>query len=107
MNIDAIYSAQSWNNVQKTTNTANTTTEVPSVTDTPAAGGGNSEGEEKTTTKITTNAEGDTIMLFMQGDKVIKTIKLGNTGQTPTNNDQQQYVDNGSIDIGSMLNSGV
>lgn len=111
MSIDAINSAQSWASVApiSTTNNAEKTA-VPSVENVGASGSGNSSNEEELTTKITTATDGQTIMIYMRGNEVVKTVKLGNSGPTLENlkaGPEQQYVENGTSDIGSVLNSSV
>lgn len=112
MSIDAINSAQSWASVAPTSTTNNAEkTAVPSVENVGASGSGNSSNEEEElTTKITTATDGQTIMIYMRGNEVVKTVKLGNSGPTLENlkaGPEQQYVENGTSDIGSVLNSSV
>lgn len=107
MNINSISTL--WNSIETTaavskTSSATETTKPESTSGT----GGSSSGSEETTTKISVNAQGERVMIFMQGDTVIRTVKIGDNGQMLENNvmsnEMQQYVDNGISDIGLALN---
>lgn len=108
MNVNSIFSATPWNKVDPTKLGMKITMDETSTTDDSAPAKEAPSGEDEITTKISVNAEGERVMIFMQGDKVIKTIKIGQTDQMSDekalNNEQQQYVDNGTSDIGVMLN---
>lgn len=113
MNIDAIYGATSWTSTQQATSTNNSSmkeTDLSAIGAASSGGGNSGNQEEETTTKITTTADGETVMVVMQGDEVIKTVKLGGGApmlkNTP-NGQEQQYVENCNTDIGSIFSSAI
>jgi len=70
----------------------------------------NTTDQEEITTKIITNEQGEKIMLLMQGEKILKKIKIGGNenlfGDT-ANKDNQQSVDNKTLDVNSFLNNNI
>ncbi len=113
MNVDSIGSATLWSTGQ--TSAVNTKTDIADALvkakEATKDGSGQAPAEEPLTTKITTNADGERIVVFMRGDEVVKTMKAGSFedllgGGQGGGGVGQKYVDNGSADIGSMLSLG-
>ena len=110
MDVNSIFSATRWGSVDTTNNISKITRtqEEQETENTAGAKGNSSPSEEEVTTKITINEKGERVMVFMEGDKVIRSIKLGGgeqmLGDKPMSHEEQQYIDNGRSDIGIMLN---
>ena len=114
MDINSIYSASPWISASSINTLSTKTDATSSITATSSAGasgGSSSTEEEEVTTKITVTPEGDMIMVFMRGDEVIRSIKIGSRGETLTTNamskEESTYVDNGTSDIGSIFSSSI
>lgn len=108
MNVNSI-SSLLWNNTEAAKSVSPKNITASSEAEKSAPAGSGSETEE-VTTKISVTPEGEKVMVFMQGDKVIRTIKIGSGEMLAANkamsNEEQQYVDNGISDVGLMLNVG-
>ena len=109
MDVNSIFSATRWGSVGAASSSSKIVFEKQDSTEAAAPSGkASSDKDGKVTTKITVNEKGERIMVFMEGDKVIRTIKLGNNGQMPESkemsDEEEEYVDNGTSDVGLMLN---